>query len=1384
MNRNTGLWGTIAIVVVTMFGFSVRPGSRGTSPAAEPGQTARAVTGGTTLQPSLDNLEAPCRQINNRIAEFVSSGVKAPESCKEDPAKPAGTLRSAKLLQTSNVRYIIATLPDPVHTHFSLLFDRLTEALQQAAQEQGYNYDDSWLPWNEESPSGDQKADTLQRRQNQQPGVLVFRSAVPPASAWPPCPDDPQKLCVPAPYSQGLIVFVVGENPTGGIHLGQFQNAIQWVQALSPQGRWENARILGPYFSGSFPSLAQALLINGLIKGNEPPLKPSRTAQGHVGQPVQGTKVTNSVPAASAGMKNEANAGQEPGSLTVFSGSASSKAGIDWFTKFLENSSGRFYSFQENDDLMIDRYCQYLTNLGYDTGKLAIISENETAYGVFPPTLAAKDQNAPQQRSNVASAQWLPHCDNPIEQESGAGKSPAALHGPLYLYYPRDIAALRSAYQQQPSGGSSSSGTGMGLPIDLGESSGRQRDTIRNFGGKQTPLSQEATLFGITNLFKAHDIQFIILRSSNSLDQVFLTQFLSRAYPQARVTLTSADLLFRRSSETSGFRGTQTLTTYPLLTWQQDWTYWHWPESRHSHRAFPEDFAEGLYLATRFLIDGTKAPDQNGLLSLQNSSVVVQDFAPPFWLLPRRIPEHTGTRPPTWVSVIGNEQLSPVAVLDESTLAGQKGTKDSDRILCGQGQAPESTTLPCIATGAQYHAADLPRPLPMFVCGAIILVWCCWHFFSCVLGSHDSSIRLPWLSFSIPSSHSLAYFAPVPRPQHNLLIFIGCTVMGLMAILIAAMTGVLTFPLHPPLEHPNRAIAYCAVLFVLSWAALIGNYRTLLPAEWKKQPSPVGEDAQPTFVDTRQEEKGTGDASRSAAVPERLDLHRMLVGGMLFLGGGVLLVSIFHHCLVEPLGRANSVFAIWRSLNLFTGVSPLVPLLLLNAGLYGWFWYSLSGLALFNADRFKLPPRMLLDDKPMLVREEAGRRIERAAIPLNLHYGLCFLSFLVPYVVLWWLSGQAGEIQSLGPIQYGRLYFVWLGLLIVLMLTEAWLMLRTWGRLRHLLIALDHLPLRNTMLALKVLSWGTVWKMSGNVIEQRHLLIARQKESLQHLQHETARFPEKPLQPAARRSDDEAEKASSGTDVAPVGQQLKVCDESLTKSDDWFALHYPRKTKDQPPESRTEAAKSKSTPRPKAKSHLDLHPGDLAPLRKFQNELATTAGVVFVGILKPGWEILGRSPVVNLSGSADGASHDKPVTEPLERLVRAGEELFCLLYIGFIQNILGRIRTMSFSIMILFIAATLSLACYPFDPRPLLGGTFLALFVVIAAIMIIVFAQAHRDPTLNYITNTDPGKLGQDFWIKLIAFGIGPLIGLLTALFPEVSSFLTSWLQPGVQAIK
>jgi CDP-diglyceride synthetase len=94
------------------------------------------------------------------------------------------------------------------------------------------------------------------------------------------------------------------------------------------------------------------------------------------------------------------------------------------------------------------------------------------------------------------------------------------------------------------------------------------------------------------------------------------------------------------------------------------------------------------------------------------------------------------------------------------------------------------------------------------------------------------------------------------------------------------------------------------------------------------------------------------------------------------------------------------------------------------------------------------------------------------------------------------------------------------------------------------------------------------------------------------------------------------------------------------------------------------------------------------------------------------------------------------------------------------------------------------MASYPFDPRPSISGTMVLLFGVLTTAIVFVYAQVHRDPILSLVTNTKPGELGGDFWLKLLGFGTGPVLGLLTALFPQVTDFLFSWVQPNLSSIK
>src|SRR5207253_10120351 len=61
---------------------------------------------------------------------------------------------------------------------------------------------------------------------------------------------------------------------------------------------------------------------------------------------------------------------------------------------------------------------------------------------------------------------------------------------------------------------------------------------------------------------------------------------------------------------------------------------------------------------------------------------------------------------------------------------------------------------------------------------------------------------------------------------------------------------------------------------------------------------------------------------------------------------------IEHVLLIE-----NRVLTYWRAMHLTSGVSPIVPILLILAGMYLSFWFLLHGLALFGPDRPCLPPK-------------------------------------------------------------------------------------------------------------------------------------------------------------------------------------------------------------------------------------------------------------------------------------------------------------------------------------------------------------------------------------------------------------------------------------------
>ena len=557
--------------------------SRTTGEGAARGETTRKGAQSARLKPkskpsskstqeskSKPELGRVCSDAEKLLQEFLLTqpdSVAAAPACFEgegsspDPNAVTDLGPESLRARASHLRFVIATLPDPLHTHFSLLFDRDAEAIQQAAQDEGYVYDSSWLPWEtEEDPlitlADEDAADDRKDAREEEPGLILFRRA------------SDKLVDSRQPFEQGLAVFVVGEEATRGVHRRQFQNAAAWIASLRPaKGDPAPVDILGPTFSGSFPSLAE-LLADESVR--------------------QSLKVQP---------------GRKDWQTRVYSGSVTGRSAVEWFGTVATKDARltgwgiSFHSFQNSDDVVLDSYCGYLKKVGLEVSKLAIISEDETAYGFSGGSSGESESEKKETKEENE------------EKEKSHPCRPA-----LNLYYPRDISALRAAYQTQSIFSSSSAQLSAesqrkNLPSDLADPAGEAHDTIRSYGGNQTPLSQEADLMGIVNVLREHHSQYLLLRSSNTLDPLFMAKFFRAAYPAGRVVILGSDLLFQRERGSGGISGIMLLNTYPLFAWEQNWTNWprvragdEYSRNEHSHRVINEDLVEGTYVAARFLL--------------------------------------------------------------------------------------------------------------------------------------------------------------------------------------------------------------------------------------------------------------------------------------------------------------------------------------------------------------------------------------------------------------------------------------------------------------------------------------------------------------------------------------------------------------------------------------------------------------------------------------------------------------------------------------------------------------------------------------------------------------------------------------------------------------
>ena len=1187
--------------------------------------------------------------------------------------RPAQSTRPSADRLPRDTRLMIATVPDPRHTHLSLQFDRTLEAVQQAAQDEGYIYDSSWLPWKAERIAygslSDRTAEMKETAERELcPGLVAFRRS--PSLRMPARENGAAAASDCDPYACGLFVFIVGEEPTAGLNRVQWENALRWIDRHAYEQRPDMAlRVLGPNFSGSMPSFVRALKDVATHTIDDQQMQSGKNIKAHA------STFTSTL---------------------LYSGRISGCLSWHWLEEQL-NPTGqnlapplnavslpvRLADFEQNDALQANRLYRYLKDRGQQLKEVAILSEDETAYGGLP--------DVPGTGTNSARETFC----NPGYSNNDR---------PVHLYYPRDISALRSAYEEQSMFGpaqKSEAPAGQAHTVLRPESKApvdEAVDTITPFSGPDLALTQEAQLYGIVSALKTHGIRYIVLRSTNSLDFLFLTRFMHRAYPNAYIITTGSDLLFGREVDSTEFRGVVSLSSYPLLPRGQDWTRQIENAPQHAHRVFGANTMEGGYLAARFLIsDPGAAPGETSTRQPLQAKADIPDYAPPFWQAQAGAGSQQA-EPVTWLSVIGRDGYWPLA-----TLTATLNT------------TPASSTIEPVTRHQEIAAANRkasvgPQYLELtgswrFVC-VLVLVMFAVHRFACRYGWDRLDLAM------------FVQFAPMSGRRGPGMIAAGWTAICSMLLILFLTCLRMWFVMK---------WADKIWVFIMGGVTVAACWYALVEVRWWNAPG------------------GPDSKKPSPLAKDQLRFYRIVTAcmfaGIVLLGGVGWLILGF-----DETGSIGLLTA-YRSVHMASGVSPLIPLMALLMGFYWWFWHSLSGLALLGPGRPVLPRSKWERERDQASGKHGdnllARSIEQAALPfptfgkstLMLYLLPLFLVILISVVLQKaWMKAFDMILHSLENTAYNRTLHVIVAILLYLIFLECLQFYSTWLVLKRLLKALDRLPLRRTFASLQGLSMRSLWRLSGAGSRARAKIFSRQMESLGHFKQEL----------------DECGWLGCGT------PELRQSVQSTLIEGCTFIT--------------------------------DREKGDIKDLATLNTEEAKNIRVVFGNcaelvledLLRPEWK-REHSPLDAAQPKDDGPDNLK-LSDNLA--VRAGEEFICLTYVGYLQNMLGRMRTMVMSMAGLFAAIALAVGFYPFTPRPTISFSLLFLLLVIGTVVGVVFAGLDRDSTLSHITNTEPGTLGAHFWLRMVSFIGVPAMGLIVSQFPEITDFVFGWIQPTMNAVK
>lgn len=1324
-----------------------------------------------------------------------------------------GIPQASDPLHEPEISAIVATIPDPIHSHLALDFDRSVDAILLAAADNGYLSSYYWLPWRSHvntlsssesvsslSPNGE-KDSTRER----QPGLIILRYA-PNASEW----QNNKNRFSSSSYHRVIYLFLVGETPALGVNGTQLQKAFQYEKTL--RDCHQATLSIRPWRSAG-PDAEES-------QDDGSKCKPHDVPEGQLS--IIGPLFSGSAASLHEGIEA---AKRELKPLTVsISGITGTIVAARELDPQLDPKNDQHYrSFGENAYFEQERFLQVLAATGSDLSRVAILSEAGTVFG---DTAKFSLKPSPLPDAQV-SADNLPLSQPKRESDVDLNKKGTI----LYLRFPRELSLLRNAQSGESSKSDAATAPTPYLNLSLKDYSAD--DTVPRFSTVQSPLSIEAQLMAIAHQLQRARTQFILFSASNILDDIFLAQFLHRACPDARlVVFSGGDLLFERDVDNAPYIGSISISPY-LLTSLDFGNKVQWLYSDYQ--------AEAVYNAASYTFwDRTVIPSPE-LAGYRRYPVPDPDSK-------IAAPAAQFMQIPLWAAVIGADGYYPLGVLnwcgsDRVEIlptiqpTNPPGSVDFPKRqhrplekLCSEmqtsvldkaGNKPQNV-WDYVPESINRNSGIAPS-LAWMVIDTFLLVLCLLHI-----------VFLWSAQFWSPSTRDLAVDHNDQPHRRSVHINIGTSVLAAMGFVTAYPLILVGHFYH--LAFPGHLFAWLTLI-----AAILACFSTVAKT-WSYR------------YDRRSKEYAFFN----------------IVSALALLFTITFWIAI---CRSDNLGGAHHSYAglyfSYRCLQPLSGVCPLLPILLL---LFAWYLWSICQTARLRFSEIhrpriarKLPyvgPYRSCDAPyALFVPDDA---LERCGHPIDccLYENMTCLLItrevirrfctnlkhdsrkLIASVVVWVekrlnpvLAGVylvlfafcifASHIHSLdrllftpilapissrlgsffdthyGPTLYEFLITALFFPLIMVALSGWFRTILIWGALsRGLLEPLERFPIRFAFTRFKGGSWMSMLNQSGLHIRWRDM--SRSTESIRQLVHH----------PYVQSNPDLSEKLSKHY------QDINAAIRRLMESIQAAGAHLPDalaataqastapQAAAQPPDEVSGNERGASClvaiwdrPKPPVDD-------DLCTIYWIEDGYAQFCGVLLDSVLVPYWDQVriglveeSNTPLDNeakpeqagkaeqgeqsgKTGKVESVEEPKRPTQCELGFIHLAEELIVVRYVALMRAVLVNMRYLMLFVSAAFVFAIIAWNSYPFQPHRLVDWCFTLLFVSLGAGFIWVFAQMHRNPILSRITDTTPNKLGVDFYIRIATFGAVPVLTWLAYQFPEIGGNIFRIIQPGLQVMK